>query len=74
MSITWLEAAVFYRENYTSIKQFIDSLKCDSKNESTKVIKLLINEEKFKKELFAINNYKFLIDSIIKLQNPKLRL
>ncbi len=71
---TWLETALFYRENFNQIKEFIESIKSDSKNESTKQIKRLVKEDKFIQELLEIKDYGFLMDSITKLQNPRLRL
>ena len=53
---TWLETALFYRENFNQIKEFIESIKSDSKNESTKQIKRLVKEDKFIQELLEIKD------------------
>ena len=56
---TWLETAEFYTKNFNSIKLFVNALKRDPKNKSTKAIKSLINDEELMKKLFALNDFKF---------------
>jgi hypothetical protein len=71
---TWMETALYYRENYTLIKNFVDSLNSDSKTYSTKKIKCLINNSEFKNQLFGINDYKIIVESINRLLDPHLSL
>ncbi len=42
---SWLNAALYYREHFTKVKEFVKQLKPDSKSKATKKIKDLIDKK-----------------------------
>lgn len=67
---TWLAAAYYYAENFDKIFEYIDKL--SDKSASIQRAKTIFKDPKIKEDLVKIMDYKFLTESIVKLQEQGL--
>lgn len=67
---TWINAACFYGKNFTKVQKFIEKLGCDTQKITT--LKDLIKETNFKKEMVFVQDYFFLVETILKLEEQLL--
>jgi len=56
------------------VKKLIDSLKLESKSQSTQKVKKLINGKSFHDQLLSVKDYKSLIEMTTKLQEQNMKL
>lgn len=63
---TWLNAAFFYAEHFSSIKTFVLALDNDSK--AVEELQNCIKKVKLQQELAEIHNFKFLTEAITRLE------
>lgn len=70
---TWIQACVFYCENYENIKAFIVQINADGSQAAKSIKELIHNQNQgLENELLAVHSFKFLCDSITKLESRSL--
>ena len=71
---TWLEAVIFYSNNFELIAEFIKQLSLTKKSAAVIEIKELIKDNELKTEIFNLKYFEFLIKNIKTIQSQSLTL
>lgn len=67
---TWIEAAVFYAKNFEKTDAFLNAL--PSSNKKIAILKMLVKNTEFKKQIFSVTDYEKLPSSITLLEKQNL--